>query len=70
MRSHHKKLNLSLVNAGKMKRLVNSSKKFVLIMIKTKNDVDYEVFEGCDTKLKYDLIEVINQNDEMFQEPK
>ena len=26
VRAHHKKLNISLVNAGKMKRLVNASK--------------------------------------------
>ena len=40
VRAHCKKLNLSLVNARKMKRLVNSSKNFALIMIKPKNDVD------------------------------
>ena len=69
MRAHRKKLNLSLVNAGQMKRLVNSSKNFVLLMIKPKNDVYYEAFQGCDPKLKSDLIEVVNQNNEMFQEP-
>ena len=39
-------------------------------MIKPNNDVDYEAFQGCDPNLKYDLIEVVNQNNEMFQEPK
>ena len=62
MRAHCKKLNLSLANAGKMERLVNSSKNFVLLMIKPKNDVDYEAFQGCDPKLRYYLIEVVNQN--------
>ena len=66
MRSHHKKLNHSLVNAGQMKRLVNSSKNLVFLMIKPKNDVDYEVFEGFDTKLKSDCVDVVNQYDEMF----
>ena len=31
--AHSKKLNLSLVNAGQMKRLVNSRNNFVLLMI-------------------------------------
>ena len=38
-------------------------------MIKPKNDVDYESFQGCDPKLKSDLIEVSNQNNDIFQEP-
>ena len=53
-----------------MKRLVNSSKNYALLMIKPNNDVDYEGFQGCDPKFKYDLIEVVNQNNEMFHEPK
>ena len=69
-RANRKKLNLSLVNVGKMKKIVNSRKKFVLLMIKPKNDVENEAFQGCDTKLKSDLVEVVNQYDDMFQEPK
>ena len=39
-------------------------------MFKPKNDVDNEAFKGCDLNLKYELLNVVNQNDEMFQEPK
>jgi hypothetical protein len=60
IRAHTKKMNLSIINAGKMKRLVNASKKFVFLMIKSKNDVENEAFQGCDAKLKYDLFEVVN----------
>lgn len=35
-------------------------------MIKPKNDVDYEAFQGYNPKLKSDLIEVVNENYEMF----
>jgi hypothetical protein len=70
VRAHTKKMNLSLVNAGQMKRLVNSSKNFVLLMIKPKDDIENESFQGCDTRLKSDLYEVVNQYDEMFNEPK
>jgi hypothetical protein len=70
VRAHTKKLNLSLVNAGQMKRLVNASKNFVLLMIKPKDNAEKEYFQGCDSKLKSDLYEFFNQYDEMFQEPK
>jgi hypothetical protein len=70
VRAHTKKMNLSLINAGQMKRLVNASKNFVLLMIKPKDDVENESFQGCDTKLKSNLFEVVNQYDEMFKEPK
>jgi hypothetical protein len=59
-RAHTKKMNLSLVNAGQMKRLVNASKNFVLLMIKPKDDIENEFFQGCDAKLKSDLYEVVN----------
>lgn len=39
VRAHRKILIISLVNAGQMKRLVNASKNFVLLMIKKKNDI-------------------------------
>jgi hypothetical protein len=70
VRAHTKKMILSLINARQMKRLVNASKNFVLLMIKPKDDVENKAFQGCDTKLKYDLFEVVNQYDEMFKEPK
>jgi hypothetical protein len=70
VRDHTKKMNLSIINAGQMKRLVNASKNFVLLMIKPKNDVKNEAFQGCDTKLKSNLFEVVNQYDDMFKEPK
>ena len=70
VRAHRKNLNISLVNAGKMKRLVNASKNFVLLMVMKKNDIDYEYFEGCDDKLKSNLFDVVRNHGEMFQEPK
>jgi hypothetical protein len=39
VRAHTKKLNLSLVNAGQMKILVNDSKNVFLLMIKPKANV-------------------------------
>jgi hypothetical protein len=70
VRAHTKKLNLSLVNASQMKRLVNASKTIILLMIKPKDNVENEAFQGCDEKLKFDLYVVVNQYDEMFRKPK
>lgn len=66
MRAHNKKTNLSLVNAGQMKRLVNLRKNFMLLMIKPKNDADNKYFKGCDLNLKFEFVDVVNQYDEMF----
>ena len=54
VRANSNKINLSLVNAGQMKTLANSSKNFVLLIIKPKNDVDNEAFKG--------LIQISNLN--------
>jgi len=70
VRSCHKKMNLSLVSAGQMKRLVNAGKKFVLWMIKAKDIVEFEAFSGCDSKLKHELVEVVNTYDKTFRDPK
>jgi len=70
VRAHNKKLNLSLLNVGQMKRFFNDSKNFVLLMIKPKENFENKAFQGCDAKLKSDLYEVVNTYDEMFQEPK
>lgn len=42
VRACRKKLNISLVNAGEAKRLVNSSKSLVLLMFKPNDDIVYE----------------------------
>jgi hypothetical protein len=70
LRAHTKKMNLSLTNDGQMKRLVNASKNLVLLMIKPKDNDEKEVFQGCDANLKSDLYEVVNENVDMFQEPR
>jgi len=33
-----------------------------------KNDIDFESFEGCDYKLKFDLFDVVSKHGKMFQE--
>ena len=65
VRAHKKKMNMEPVNYGQMNRLVNASKNYVLLMIKPKENVEKEAFQGCDSKLKSDLYEVVNAHGEM-----
>lgn len=70
VRAHKTKTNLALINAGQMKRLVNSSKNFVLMIVKAKEDEKSEAFKGCDPKHKSEMVKVISAYDDLFQEPK
>ncbi len=38
VRAHKTRTNLAIVSAGQMKRVVNASKSFVLMMVKVKHD--------------------------------
>ena len=69
VRAHLMKTNLSLIYANKMKRLINASKNFVLMIVKEKDVEQTEFFKGCDPKLKKELIKVVSDYDILFQEP-
>ena len=60
VRDHRKKLSISLVNAGQMKRLVNASQNLILLTIKQR-DVLNHIFH----KDAYICNELF-QNDNMF----
>ena len=68
VRAHRKKENIAMVNVGPVKRLVNSSKSFVILMVKPKVDVNHESFENCDSKLKSYLYDVVDAHHQIFQE--
>ena len=61
------KTNLALVNTGQMKRLINSSKRFVLMVVKAQDKDSSYAFKGCDLKLKNGLVEIVNSFDELFK---
>ena len=67
MRAHCKKLNISLVNMGQEKRLVNSSKSLVLLMFKPNDDIVYENVVACNASFNSDLVGLVHQSDEVFQ---
>ena len=53
-----------------MKRIVNSCKQFLLMLVKEKNHDKTNIFEGCDAKQKVDLEKVVLEYDILFQESK
>lgn len=46
--SHRDKFSVSLVSAGQMNRLINSSKWFILMVVRAKDAETFEAFQGCD----------------------
>ena len=60
VREHKLKDNISLINAGKMRRLVNISKSLILIVVKWKERDVEDSFMGCDPKHINDLEEIIS----------
>jgi hypothetical protein len=70
VRDHLKKLNLSLIKLGKMKRIVNVSKRYLVMVVKAKNTIGIDTFKDCDMNLKDDLVRIVSYYDEIFQVPK
>ncbi|XP_059067200.1 uncharacterized protein LOC131858147 [Cryptomeria japonica] len=70
VRSHKVKTSLAIVNASQMKRLVNASKNFVLMLVKAKDDNKSEAFKGCKPEHKAELVKIVSTYDDLFQEPK
>eukprot|EP00253_Pinus_taeda_P009349 PITA_09349 len=67
---YQNKINSSLISAGKMKILVNSSKTCMLMVVREKEAEFVDAFQGCDGKHKQELMELISDYNELFQEPK
>jgi hypothetical protein len=52
-----------------MKRLVNSSKNVLLMIVKSKDVDKYDAFQGCDPNHKNELVIIVSNYDYIFQEP-
>jgi hypothetical protein len=50
-----------------MKRIVNVSKRYLLIVVKAKDIVGIDNFKDCDTNLKDDLVKIVSEYDDIFQ---
>lgn len=66
VRAHCIETDVSIMSIGKMKRLFNVSKYFVLIIVK-QNDKDVsDSFLGCDPSHKQELVKIISNYDDLF----
>eukprot|EP00253_Pinus_taeda_P019148 PITA_19148 len=70
VRAHKLKNNYALINSRQMKRMINSCKKFLLMVIKENGPDKTNVFEGCNTKQQDDIEKIVLEYDVLFQEPK
>lgn len=70
VRAHKLKNNYTLINSGQMKRMINSCKQFLLMVVKEKKPDKTNVFEGCNAKHQADIEKVVSEYDVLFQEPK
>lgn len=48
--AHKLKNNYTLINSGQMKRMINSCKQFLLMVVKEKKPDKTNVFEGCNAE--------------------
>jgi hypothetical protein len=53
-----------------MKRLMNASKHFFVMIVKQKEEFITDALSGCDPDHKQELVKIIYNYDELFQEPK
>jgi hypothetical protein len=69
VRAHNMRVNRTLVSARKMKRLINTNKRYVLMVIREKYVGTSDAFEGCDPPHKNELIDIVSKYGDIFQEP-
>lgn len=60
VKAHRMKTSLDLNNVNQMKRLISSSKKYVLMFIKEQPKDKYDAFQGCDYQFKDKLVEIVD----------
>jgi hypothetical protein len=52
VRAHIMRVNTTLVSAGQMKRLINTNKRYVLMVVREKDVGTSDSFQGCDPSHK------------------
>jgi hypothetical protein len=58
--------NTTLVSAGKMKRLININKRYVLMVVMEKDVRTSNAFQGCDPSHKEELIDIVSKYNDIF----
>jgi hypothetical protein len=68
VRAHNMRVHTTLVSVGKMKRLITTNKRYVLMVVKEKYVGTSDTFQGCDPSHKKELIDIVSKYDDIFQE--
>ena len=68
VRAHYTKVNANFLSAGQMKRLINSNKGCMIMVMREKDVETSEDFQGCDATHKKELYEIVSKHDGIFQE--
>jgi hypothetical protein len=64
--SHGMRVNTTLVIAGQMKRLINTNKRYVLMVVREKDVGTSNTFQGCDPSHNKELIDIVSKYDDIF----
>jgi hypothetical protein len=65
-RAHNMRVNMTLVSTGKIKILITTNKRYVLMVAKEKYVGTSNAFEGCDPSHKNELIDIVSKYDDIF----
>jgi hypothetical protein len=66
--AHSMRVNTTLVSAGQVKRLINTNKRYVLMVVKEKDVKTSDAFPGCDLLHEKELSDIVSRYDDIFQE--
>jgi hypothetical protein len=69
VRAHSMRINMTLVSAGQMKRLITTNKRYVLMVVKEKYVGTSDAFQGCEPSHKNELTDIVSKYDDIFQKP-
>jgi hypothetical protein len=69
VRAHIMRVNTTLLSVGKMKRLISTNKRYVLMVVREKDVRISDAFQGCDPSHKKELISIVSKYGDIFQEP-
>jgi hypothetical protein len=61
VRARNMRVNTTLGSAGKMKRIINTNKRYVLMVVREKDVGTSDAFQGCDPSHKNELIDIVSK---------
>jgi hypothetical protein len=66
VRFHNMRVNTTLVSEGQMKRLINTNKRYILMVVREKDVGTPDTFQGFDPSHKKELIDIVSKYDGIF----